>query len=306
MVSLLKRVYNSVFRVFERQDLTPFEHMPSTDLPVCGVYHVFCDKGWEHIVERQVAVLKRSGLLAASHKLYVSVIAQSNRDVETLRRIVDSEKLEIISCVDTPTRFEYPALEFVKALSDREDCLVYYFHTKGISYQTLESGDRQFLSFKRKIVSWCEMMEYFCFTKWQVAVNVLCSGYDTYGCYRWPPKRYVMYSGSFWWARSAYLRTLPTFDPQVIATDRFYSEVWLYQRPHRDYSAFDTVADLYFVNMPRSVYADKTPKKRDVIRLVAVYNWRKFLKHAFGYSYKKHCQQKFQKIKQDMDIPLGR
>lgn len=297
MANLLKRISDSVFRVYERHDLSPYEHKPSTTLPVYGVYHVFCDKGWQRIVERQVSVLRESGLLAATRKLYVSIIAKDDADVDALRRIVGNDKLEIVSCQTNPACYEYPALEYVRQLSAREDALVYYFHTKGISYQTAESRDRRFLSFKRKIVSWCEMMEYFCFTKWQVAVNVLSGGYDTYGCYRWPPKRYTMYSGSFWWARTDYIRTLPSFDPEVIASDRFYSEVWLYQRRHRDYSAFDTVADLYFVNIPRSIYAEGKPRKADVLRFVAVYNWRKFLKHAFGYSYKKHCQQRFQKMK---------
>ncbi len=300
MASLLRRISDTLFHVFERRDLSPFEHVPSHALPIYGVYHVFCDVGWERIVERQLGELKNSGLLDASSKLYVSMIVKNNQDVEKLRQMVNDEKLEIIACGNDPTRYEYPALEYVRELSEREDCLVYYFHTKGISYQTMDSTDRQFLSFKRKIVSWCELMEYFCFDKWQVAVNVLSDGYDTYGCYRWPPKNYTMYSGSFWWARSAYIRTLPSFDKQLIATDRFYSEVWLYQHPHHDFSAFDTVADLYFVNIPRSIYADGTPRKLDVIRFVAVYNWRKFLKHAFGYSYKKHCQRKFQKMKKQI------
>lgn len=300
MASLLRRVSDTIFHVFERRDLSPFEHVPSQSLPIYGVYHVFCDVGWERIVERQLGELKRSGLLGASSKLYVSMIVKNNRDVEKLRQMACDEKLEIIACGNDPTSYEYPALEYVRKLSEREDCLVYYFHTKGISYQTMDSGDRQFLSFKRKIVSWCELMEYFCFDKWQVAVNVLSDGYDTYGCYRWPPKHYTMYSGSFWWARSAYIRTLPAFDSAVVSTDRFYSEVWLYQRQPRDFSAFDTVADLYFVNIPRSIYADGAPRRLDVLRFVWVYNWRKFLKHAFGYSYKKHCQRKFQKMKKQI------
>lgn len=297
MGSLRKRITDTLLHVFERHDLLLFEHMPTSSVPIYGVYHVFCDKGWERIVERQVNVLRESGLLEASSRLCVSLIVKDDSDVEKFKRIAATDKLDIISCSKNPLRYEYPALEYVKTLSAQQDCYIYYFHTKGISYQTTESKDRRFLSFKRKIVSWCEMMEYFCFSKWQVAVNVLSQGYDTYGCYRWPPKNYTMYSGSFWWASSAYVRTLPDFIPEVIATDRFYSEIWLYQRPCKDFSAFDTVADLYFVNIPPSIYRDGQPRWRDVVRFVAVYNWRKFLKHAFGYNYKYQCQKKFQKIR---------
>ncbi len=41
----------------------------------------------------------------------------------------------------------------------------------------------------------------------------------------------------------------------VISTNRFYSEVWLFERNHRQFSAFDTIADLYFVRIPRSEHS---------------------------------------------------
>ena len=296
MSSIYQRLYHSVFKVYERRDLREWEKEPERTKPLYVVYHVFCDRGWETIVERQIASLKDSGLLDAVTKLYVSCIAHQDSDVARLKEIIDSDKMEIISDVRDPLKFEYPALEFIYELSQKEDCLICYFHTKGISYQTTESNDRTFVSFKKKIVSWCRMMEYFNFYKWRVAVNALNHGYDTYGCYRWPPRNYKMFSGSFWWAASSYIKTLPPFDPDVIRRDRFYSETWLYERPQKDFSAFDTVADLYFVNIPQSVYADGKPRFSDVVKFVFTYNYRKMLKHLFGYNYKKRCQRKFQKI----------
>jgi len=130
------------------------------------------------------------------------------------------------------------------------------------------------------------MLEHFIFFKWNVAVNALCNGFDTYGCYRWPPKDYRMYSGSFWWARSSYVRQLPEFNPSVIRQNRFYSEVWLFERVHNAFSAFDTIADLYFVDIPRSIYDDGKPRRWDVIRFVVAYNWRKIQKHLLHYNYK--------------------
>jgi hypothetical protein len=217
--------------------------------------------------------------------------------VDRLKEIVNSDKLQIISVSDNPQRYEYPALEFVRQISNAEDCMIYYFHTKGISYQTSDCTERNFLSFKNKIVAWCEMMEYFIFFKWNVAVNALNSGYDTYGCYLWPPKKQKMYSGSYWWANSLYIRTLPDFREDVISHDRFYSETWLFEHTHKFFSAFDTTADLYFVRIPRSVYAKGDTKLIDKFRFVFMYNYRKIQKHVFGYNYKKICQKKFQKLK---------
>lgn len=298
MVSVFKRVYLSLFKTFDRRDLSQWEYSPSTCLPVYGVYHAFLDNGWESVVTAQIGRLRRSGLLGYTRKLYVSCIAQDDESVEKLRQIIGNDKVEIISSVSDPTRFEYPALEFVKALSMREECLIYYFHTKGITYQVANVGkSHAFRSFIAKIHAWNHMMEYFNFDKWQVAVNVLASGYDTYGCYRWAPSNYVMYSGSFWWGRADYIRSLPDFDFGTIAMDRFYSEVWLYENSPHDFSAFDTMADLYFVRMPDTIYKDEKPRMIDVLRFTFTYNWRKVQKRLFGYNYKKRNQRRFQKIK---------
>ncbi|GAB6982783.1 hypothetical protein [Prevotella dentasini] len=297
---ILKRITDSIFHVYERRNLTPWEHRPDTTLPIYGVYHAMLDTGWERLVGRQIDNLKKSGLLDATSTFYISCIASNLQDVERLRSMIDSDKTEIVSCLTDPKRYEYPALEFIKSLSEREDCIVYYFHTKGISYQSLDSSDQSFLSFRRKIEAWREMLEYFIFDKWQVAVNALTNGYDTYGCYRWPPRNYTMYSGSFWWARSEHIRQLPDFRPPVIATNRFYSETWLFERKHRQFSAFDSIADLYFVRIPRSVYTDGTPCLRDKIGFSLMYNLRKIEKHIFHYNYKQRCQKKFQKLKQSI------
>ena len=300
MASVLKRIYDKIFHVYDRRDTAEWEHEPVAGRPIYGVYHVMCDTGWERLVARQVATLKQSRLLDATATLFVSVIAKDKADVERLREMIGSGRMKIISCVDTPTRYEYPALEHVKRLADSEDCMIYYFHTKGISYQAVNSNDATFRSFRRKIDAWTEMLEYFIFTKWRVAVNALAAGYDTYGCYRWPPRNYTMFSGNFWWVSSAFARTLPDFSEEVTRADRFYSEVWLFQEPNNVFSPFESVVDLYFVRIPRSVYASAEPPLKDRLAFAMTYNWRKLLKHAFGYNYKKNCQKRFQKLKHEL------
>ncbi len=105
-------------------------------------------------MRRQIDNLRKSGLLDATTTFFVSCIAGNQADVECLKRIINSDKLVIISNVTDPKRYEYPALEFIKQLSEKEDCLFYYFHTKGISYQSLTSNDRLFCSFKTKMNTW--------------------------------------------------------------------------------------------------------------------------------------------------------
>lgn len=138
----------------------------------------------------------------------------------------------------------------------------------------------------------------FLFYKWKVAVNSLHQ-YDTYGCYRLPPPpmAYYLYAGNFWWARSSYLRTLPPFDHSRMAGDRFFAEEWLYRGNPKDFSAFDTMADLYYVNMPERLYANERLPLWEAVKFVAIYNFRKARKQYFGHDYKAEYLKKYQMLR---------
>lgn len=153
-----------LFHIYDRKDLSAYDHCPVLTRPVYGVYHVYCDTGWEGVVTDQVATLRSSGLLAATQRLYVSMITFRADDEERLRRILPEPQVEIIAVSNDPKAYEYPALRQVRVLGMKGEAYIYYFHTKGISYQTFESRDRRFLRFRAKIVAWREMLEYFIFT----------------------------------------------------------------------------------------------------------------------------------------------
>ena len=202
MYTIIDKFKDTFFHTTSKYDLSAWEHMPDTELPVYGIYHIFCDKDWQKMVSGQIDHLKSSGLFERTTKLYVSIIARNDEDIAELRRIVgDDSKLEIIADGRDPRKFEYPALQFLRRKCIGEDCLVYYFHTKGITYQNLSTADRKFNNFKRNIEAWRLMMEYFLFDKWKVAVNLLSGSrlaaadgpqrrpidgerFDVYGCYR--------------------------------------------------------------------------------------------------------------------------
>lgn len=297
MVTILQRLWASFFAVYDRRDTSDWDTPPTMERPIYGVYHIFCAPGWQELVARQMQHLRESGLLDATRTLFVSMAASRPEDAETLKTMMNTPKLRLIALEQDGGKYEYPALQQIRRLALGEDCYLYYFHTKGISYQSLHTDDRQFRSFQRKMEAWREMLEYFIFDHWQVAVHALQAGYDAYGCYQWPPRAYTMFSGNFWWVSSGHVRRLPDFQDEVIQANRFYSEVWLYEVPPRVFSPFETVADLYYVRIPHSVYASAVPDWTDKWRFILTYNWRKLLKHVFGYSYKKRCQRKFQKLK---------
>lgn len=299
---ILNKAHDTVFRAMERHDLSAWDKFPETTRPVYGVYHVYCDKGWRELAGEQVARLKDSGLYDATTRLYISCITADKSVPSQLLDIIGRDKAELISVESDPKKYEYPALEFLRAKCVEEDCLIYYFHTKGISYRAVGNTDRRFNAFKRNIESWRRMMEYFLFYKWQVAVNALSSGYDVYGCYRLPPppKAYYLYAGNFWWARSEYIRRLTPFTEERKNNDRFFAEEWLYTGRPADFSAFDTMADLYYVNMDEELYAARRLPLFKWMRFVFWYNFRKMRKQFFGHDYKARYQKMYQVLRSDL------
>lgn len=318
MYTIIDKLKDTLLHATSKYDLSVWNIMPQTELPIYGVYHVYCDKDWQDMVKRQISHLKDSGLFAATTKLCVSVIARNDSDVEELRRIVaDDDKLMIVSDCRDPRKFEYPALQFIKKKCVDEDCLVYYFHTKGITYQNFNTSDRKFNKFKRNIEAWRLMMEYFLFDKWKVAVNLLSGSklaiadgpqrkplsgerFDVYGCYRFPPPpmKYYLYAGNFWWARATYVRTLPDFDESRFAADRFFAEEWLFRSNPKSFSAFDTLADIYCVYMQPCLYrSDEKSSLTARLQFTLRYNFVKLCRHVFGYDYKTACQKRYQRLK---------
>ena len=293
----LKSLYRTLFRAYECTDLSPWQHTPVTGQPIYGVYHIFCARGWQRLVADQYAHLKQSGLLDATRKLFVSCIVFRDTDEQELRRIMPTDKLCIVSVQHNPKMFEYPALAQVKKICAEEDCLIYYFHTKGISFYGGESSDPHYRWFMRNVESWRKEMEYFLMDQWQVAVNTLSDGYDMYGSYRWPPlpAKRVMYSGNFWWTKAAYVRTLADIRPERMASDRLFAELWLYKGGGRDFSAFDTDAILYRVNIPASIYDGSHAPLLTRMQFIAAHNWSKIKKKVFRQDFGKRYNDKYQK-----------
>lgn len=306
MYTPFHKLHDTIGRAFERHDLRSWQHQPAQHPPIYGFYHIYCDKDWERMVNEQVSHLIQSGLLEQTITLFVSCILLHDGDEAKLHRIFDrltqedGLSIEYVSVSRDASKFEYPALEALRDQCIKDDCLVYYFHTKGITYQNITTTDKRFNAFKRNIEAWRYLMEYFLMDQWWVAVNTLQNGYDTYGCYRLPPppKAYYLYAGNFWWSTSDYVKRLPAFDPSIYRENRYYAEEWLYKAHPHDFSAFDTMADLYYVYLPPSLYHNEKPPLGDSIKFVWLYNIRKFRKQILGYDYKAHYQKKYQKLRQ--------
>ena len=113
-------------------------------MPVYGVYHVFCDKGWRELVTDQISRLKKSGLYDVTARLYVSCIVTDAQDAEELRRMIGEDKVEMISVSADPARFEYPALEFMRDKSSGKTVCSIIFTQRAYRITAAESQTKAF------------------------------------------------------------------------------------------------------------------------------------------------------------------
>ena len=295
-MNIAKSIYVTLFKTYTRTDLTPWEHEPQIKKKIYGFYHIYCYGRWQDLVSKQLNSLQSSGLMGVTDCLYVSIITLKEGDMDDFKKLTSGMNVKVVSHATDGRLYEYPALEALWNKAYEEDCYLYYFHTKGVSFHTAKGKNRTFRHFKRNVDAWREMMEYFLMYKWKVAVNVLNAGYDTYGCYRYPPKpaKFAMYGGNFWWASSSYVKKLHKIDVKSMSADRMYAELWLYTGDLKDFSPFDNLAILYRVNIPKSLYTQPNPPLLDRLRFILRFNYTKAMKKILKYDYTNKQNKSFQ------------
>ena len=74
MNNILARVYDTLFHVCKKRDLHKWDITPQSDKNIYGVYHVYCDTGWEKLVVKQIESLKSSGLFMSVASLAMTVM----------------------------------------------------------------------------------------------------------------------------------------------------------------------------------------------------------------------------------------
>lgn len=262
---------------------------------IIGVYHILCVNDWPSLVTEQIRYLKESGLLSQTKTLYISAIIKEYNDVEIIKKIVDTNnKLDFIYIGYDTSVYEYPALEFIYNKAQEDDFYVYYFHTKGISYQkekSMEYPSKDFKQLKKNTNAWRRMMEYFIFERYNYALKALQT-YDAYGCYYRdpivPPFHYKYYAGNFWWSKSEYIKYLPPITTEIKG-NRYLAENWLLQNSSKIYSSFNTSAELYAIYIPEILY------KRKDIYITSLIEFIKFYISHYNFIIKKYFLKIFLK-----------
>ena len=165
-------------------------------------YHAWLVNDWKKLIVEQVGNLVKSGLFDIAERLHIGFVGDSSllKDLWKTLNLMSLEMSKITVENSAVNSFEYITLNALKNYCDKNDCYVFYFHTKGISkaegsIERLEKDE------------WRKCLEYFNIECWKDCIKKLEEGYDTCGIdYR---RRRSLYMGNFWWAKSDFIKRVP-------------------------------------------------------------------------------------------------
>lgn len=199
-------------------------------------YHVFPRFNWCDLLQDQLSKIFESGLYDNIESLNIILLSSDRRNLEWLNNITSKfEKIHVI-LEESEHLAERITLSKINdfAKERKENEMVLYMHTKGISY-FLDEDYSISGSFRRKQIAWRKYMEHFNIVLWKNAEKVLSSGFwDAYGVSLRNASDYynhhIHYSGNFWWATTDYLSSLSKdyfLEDLGRKDDRVYAEFWI-------------------------------------------------------------------------------
>lgn len=174
------------------------------------IYHVFADGQWDVPAQEHFDALHRYGLYEQLDELYIGFVGSEDNVAAAERKI--SETITFTTVNRSLDGWEQETMRLIPSLIDNVDGYVFYAHTKG-AWHISAFND-----------AWRRSMTYFNVVKWQDAVSCL-NNYDAYGCHICHAEDTGdnYYGGTFWWATTDYLKTLPP----VAEEHRWGAEGWI-------------------------------------------------------------------------------
>lgn len=179
------------------------------------------------VVEEQMDAIEQSGLLSYAHHFDVGINGGKESEVYASMLIPKKAKVTFHGLDSHNENSTIRLLE--QWLPGHPDWAVLYFHTKGATWPCDDPIRGP----------WRRCMMWYCVKNWRKCVADLEQGYDAVGCH-WmsppaTPPTQNYFAGSFFWAKSNFLVTLPSILNRARikmsglkhADSRYESEVWI-------------------------------------------------------------------------------
>jgi hypothetical protein len=177
-----------------------------------GYFHICQKNGWKTSFDLIFKQIKEYGLYNNTDEIRCIIVNDSTNIIDDDR--FNDSKIKVIY-LDKSENYERPTLLHMRTHAHKDgECNYWYVHTKGLRWFETAKKDN--------VIDWIKLLLYWNIVKWNTAVLHLNEN-DIYGCnYTSIPQPH--YSGNFWWATSAYIRTLPS----VIDVKYNDPEFWLF------------------------------------------------------------------------------
>lgn len=177
------------------------------------------------LMAQQMQTLEACGLADNCHELWVGVNGD-DEDAE-IARMLAPEKARVVAH-GKGTGTEITTLNLLHAWApSHPGWYVLYFHLKGVSHPDNPN------------TTWRLNMERHVLGNWRTCVLDLDSGHDAVGSYWLTPEEHPtliqhhpFFGGTYWWAKSDYLATLPPL-PAPEFVNRYEAESWIGSGPRR-------------------------------------------------------------------------
>lgn len=209
--------------------------------PICIFYHALFKLGDPpqvlpaalNVIEAQMTALRSSGLSERASQIIVGINGGEESKALAAAILPDNANLVFhgLQC--------HNECRTIRILEDwlpgHEDWYVLYHHSKGATHEPGHDFSAR----------WRKCMQKHVITNWRLCVAALDEGYDAAGVH-WmePPATPVgqyIFAGTFWWAKAAYLKTLPSIMERDrikvsgldSAESRYEAEVWIGNGPVR-------------------------------------------------------------------------
>lgn len=194
-------------------------------------YHVAQVGLGAFVYQQQIHRLHASGLIRASSHIHIGV----NGDQE----LFNVPKKAIVRRNEDWTEETETLISLSDFCSDNPDYKVLYFHTKGVSSDSIDAH------------SWRLNMEYFIIDRWRECVSRL-DEYDCVGANLLPTESFKFpdgrvsrreegtfhFSGNFWWANATHINSLN--NTYLMSFSRYDREFWIGSNIHsKPYNMYD-------------------------------------------------------------------
>lgn len=183
------------------------------------------------IISNHMGLLRDTGLESVADEIIIGING-GNESADIAKLLLPRKAKLVFHGLDCRNE-NLTILEIEKWLPDHPGYAVLYFHAKGATHK-----DQDPLR-----TAWRECMTRHCLSFWPRCLSDLGRGFDSVGCHwmtgKQTPPGQSIWAGNYWWAKSDFLRTLPSImlrDRIKVSgiralESRYEAEVWIGNGP---------------------------------------------------------------------------